>query len=160
MHIKFEFAALLHYTVNYNIMSQVEIKWVEIITEVFSSMRHSDDTSKWSITIMTSLEFQRCLYTMGLMKLLVGTAGNSIPQDKSFERLIPLLLNPTTRFRMYAGYLLRRDAIKSTPVGFRRCKHCHLLSPAVSYTDTSVMFMETWRQHKLGEKKTPIIMLF
>ena len=61
VHIKFEFAALLHYTVNYNLMSQVEVKFTDVLTHVFSSMRQSHDTSKWNITIMTGVEFQRCL---------------------------------------------------------------------------------------------------
>ena len=45
VHIKFEVAALLHYAVNYNLMSNVEIKWPDIIQNVFKSMRCSEDTS-------------------------------------------------------------------------------------------------------------------
>ena len=123
MNIKFEFAALVHYVINYNLMANIEIKQPEVIQNVFSSMRTTEDHARWGIHVMTSVEYKRCLYTLSLMKLLVGTTGSSLTQDKSFH----LLINPTTRFRTYASYLVRRDQIKTTPEGLRSCKHCHRL---------------------------------
>ena len=127
VHIKFEFAALVHYAINYNLMANIEIKLPEVIRNVFSSMRTTEDHAQWGINVMTSVEYKRCLYTMSLMKLLVGTTGSSFPQDKSFQPLVHLLINPTTCFRTYASYLLRRDAFKTTPEWLRNCKHCHRL---------------------------------
>ena len=96
-HIKFEYSALVHHVLNYNLMSSID----------------------------TNMEFKRCLYSLSLIKLLVGTTSSSIPQDKSFQPLVHLILNPTSRFCAYAAYLLRRDPVKSTPEGLRKCNHCN-----------------------------------
>ena len=43
VHIKFEFAALVHYAINYNLMANIEIKLPEVIQNVFSSMSTTED---------------------------------------------------------------------------------------------------------------------
>ena len=73
VHIKFEYAALVHYVTNYNLMANIEIKLPEVLQNVFSSMRTTEDHARWGINIMTSVEYKRCLYTLSLMKLLVGS---------------------------------------------------------------------------------------
>ena len=125
IHIKFEFSALVHHVLNYNLMANIDIGIPSVIQNVFSSMRTTEDPARWGIQIMTNVEYKRCLYTLSLIKLLAGTTASSLPQDKSFQPLVHLILNPTTRFRTYAAYLLRRDSIKSTPEGLRNCNHCN-----------------------------------
>ena len=127
IHIKFKFSALVHYVINYNLMANIDINIPGVIQNVFSSMRTTEDPARWGIRIMTNVEYKRCLYTLSLIKLLVGTTASSLPQDKSFQPLVHLIINPTTRFRTYASYLLRQDSIKSTPEGLRNCKHCNKL---------------------------------
>ena len=124
-HIKFEYVALIHHVLNYNLMSSIDIDIPPVIQNIFTSMRNTEDPATWGIQIMTNMEFKRCLYSLSLIKLLVGTTSSSIPQDKSFKPLVHLILNPNSRFCVYAAYLLRRDPVKSNPEGLRKCNHCN-----------------------------------
>ena len=59
-HIKFEYAALIHHVLNYNLMSSIDIDIPSVIQNIFTSMRNTEDPETWGIQIMTNIELKRC----------------------------------------------------------------------------------------------------
>ena len=59
-HIKFEFSALVHHVLNYNLMANIDIGIPSVIQNVFSSMRTTEDPASWGIQIVTNMEYKRC----------------------------------------------------------------------------------------------------
>ena len=70
---------MYNHVLNYNLMANIDIDIPSVIQNVFSSMRTTEDPARWGIQIMTNVEYKRCLYTLNLIKLLVGTTASSLP---------------------------------------------------------------------------------